>query len=141
MVLGWYGGCLVMCVVSWFWRMGLIFVILGCDSRKVPSQKSLFFDSMDPSLEIIILFSSWYQCWLNCYNIFWGNLWSMNDVQHFAKMSFRHDTYCMLQDFYRQNKYLWLKCRPQLHKLTYFMHSGTVCTKNYSIACTIFMYQ
>ena len=69
-------GCLVMGVVSRFWFIGLMFVILVCNLRKVHKQgslKSWFFWVMDSPQKIITFFSIWYQCWLNCQQIFFDD--------------------------------------------------------------------
>ena len=70
------GGWLIMGAASRIWFMGLMLVILGAWSQKVPKTgvtKIMIFWCQGPTPKNInFFFSSWYQCWLNYWKIFLG---------------------------------------------------------------------
>ena len=74
--VGWFGGWLVMGAVSRLWLMGLVLVILGCDSRNWPNQgsrKSEVLVVMDPPPKILTFFFEFVSMLVKLSeNVFWG---------------------------------------------------------------------
>ena len=84
-VWGWFGYVCSLAVLVHGFDVGRFWVATAEIGQNRGQEKNWVLVVMDSPRKILIFFSSWYQCWLNCQKIFSaGNPQSVNNVRHFA---------------------------------------------------------